>query len=93
MSIEKIGAVMLEYVVPIIILLFIVIAFVATKQKNIAINAIGFLLIMLSIFMSGTPNFVPETSFVNCGWYKALAMIFGLLGTSICAIVAFKDQV
>jgi len=92
---EIIGNIMIGLIAPIIIFSLAVFVFFKPKQRNVANNAAGFLLIMLSILMSGAPNFSAPGDIANNEIYKliaVLAVLAGLFGTAICAYVAFKDQ-
>ncbi|AFN77493.1 hypothetical protein PSJM300_07095 [Stutzerimonas stutzeri DSM 10701] len=89
---EIIGNIMIGLIAPIIIFSLAVFVFFKPKQRNVANNAAGFLLIMLSILMSGAPNFSAPGDIANNEIYKLIAVLAGLFGTAICAYVAFKDQ-
>ncbi|UBO72332.1 hypothetical protein [Aeromonas rivuli] len=92
MNTETIGNIAIGFIAPIVIFSLVVFAFLKTKQRHIANNAAGFLLIMLSIVMSGAPNFSAHGDIANNEIYKLIAVLAGLFGTAICAYVAFKDQ-
>jgi len=92
---EIIGHDILGYGVPVVVVCLILFVYSKTRQRNIAYNSIGFLLIMLSITIGATPGFVETSNpehFLLGDFYKFLGVISGLLGTAICAVVAFKDQ-
>ncbi|WP_274878878.1 hypothetical protein [Vibrio harveyi] len=68
---------------------------VIAKKRNIAANSIGFLLIMLSILMSAVTTFsTPEipNNLALSDEYKLVGFVCGLVGTAVCAFVAFHDQ-
>lgn len=92
MNFETIGNVAIGLVFPAVILVAVVVVFLAARRRNIAYNSVGFLLIMLSIGMSGAPNFAAPGDIANEEIYKLIAVLAGLFGTAICACVAFKDQ-
>lgn len=92
MEIEKIGEMALGSIVPVVIVFFIFAAHFKIKNRNIAHNCVGFLLIMLSIVMSGATNLYSAESIYHHTMYKFFAIIAGMFGTAICAIIAFKEQ-
>ncbi|EGR0171802.1 hypothetical protein ACU6D0_004536 [Vibrio alginolyticus] len=66
-----------------------------TRKRNIAYNCIGFLLLLLSVVIGAVTTFADPSipnNFALSDWYKLIGFVSGMLGTAICAIVAFRDQ-
>jgi hypothetical protein len=83
------------YFVPFFVFICIIVVILFTRKKNIAFNCVGFLLIMLSIVMSGISTFADPSipnNFATSDFYKFFGVVAGMLGTGICAFVAFQNQ-
>ncbi|MBY7730175.1 hypothetical protein JHW46_07380 [Vibrio splendidus] len=92
---DLLGAYLGTWFFPLFVFGLILSVGVSAKKKNIAANSIGFLLIMLSILMSAITTFAtPEipNNVALSDEYKFVGYVCGLVGTAVCAFIAFRDQ-